>query len=254
MKKLFTKHLLLIFILFSHTIYADTEKTTTYKLSKYNNKNSPVLKVAKKKGTVGVIPYYFSHGRTYIFLGQELPGGKSEKAGRFSDFGGSMNPDGKTILDHALREFHEEVMGQMWLEPEYVLKNGYLMHKHNESGRDIYYIFVKFTPKQIEKTKKFDVATVRLKAFPPANVFLEKESFAWLSLDELIEQAQPQLPPPSFEEEETEIEEKPLITKPKKFSTHTPEGAPVKVLIRNFFLHDCLENQQLPELKKQFAH
>ncbi|HSX20043.1 MAG TPA: NUDIX hydrolase, partial [Gammaproteobacteria bacterium] len=212
--------------------------------------NNPLLKPVKQKGTVGIIPYYQIKGKTYVFLGQELPGGKKEAAATFSDFGGSMNPDGKTVLAHALREFKEETMRQIHLSDDDVLKNGYLLYKKTDKGRGIYYIFVKFSEKQYNKANKIHVAKVRLKASSAPNSHLEKESFAWMSLDDLMQQA---VPAPVAKPEDTSAQEPitPVVTEQQRFAVHTPDGETMSILVRGYFLQDCLQHPDMPALVKQ---
>lgn len=244
---------------------AATEKSPIYAIAKYKKTTNPLLKVAKQKATVGIIPYYVIKGKVYIFLGQELPGGKREASGTFSDFGGSVTPDGKTILQHALREFREETMGQMHLREADVLKNGFLLFKKNKQGRGIYYIFIKLSEKQYKKTLKFHTAKVRLKASGVPNSYLEKETFLWVSLNDLLDQLTPIAPPEEVTHvaanpahEASAVQAKPSKTKAadqmaenQRVSVHTPDGKSVNILIRGYFLRDCLQNPDFPGLQKK---
>lgn len=233
----------ILILLLSTNLYA---ATTNFHLAKYSKQQNPILKAVKQKSTVGIIPYYVQTGKIYIFLGQELSGGMREKAGTFSDFGGTMEPDGKTILDHAIREFREETMHQMRLDPEYILKNGYLLHKKTTKGRDIYYIFVKFSKEQFKLSKKLNVAKIRLKASSPPNSHFEKESFAWVDLNDILKQV-----PATPDTTTSDVSNVPMQT--PYFTAKTPDGSNISILIRNYFLEDCLQNSNLPELIKILA-
>src|SRR5512135_608168 len=80
--------LILTALLCMPTLAHAAGSTPTFKVAAFSKKNNPLLKPVKQKGTVGIIPYYQIKGKTYVFLGQELSGGKREAAATFSDFGG----------------------------------------------------------------------------------------------------------------------------------------------------------------------
>lgn len=235
------------------------DTTHVYAVAKYTKANNPLLKMAQEKGTVGIIPYHVENGKTYILLGQELTGGKREASGTFSDLGGSIKPDGQTILQHALREFTEESMGQMRLSEADVLKNGYLLFKKSAKNRPIYYILVKFSDKQYAKTKKFHCATVRLKASSVPNCYLEKEMFMWMQLDDLLPSpvttVEPTVITADTNTPATVVAEQSVNENfdSKRFIVHTPDGKSHCILIRGYFLRDCLHNAELPKLLQQLS-
>lgn len=232
------------------TLFAVPAGSTIHALNKYKKAANPLYKIAKQKGTAGITPYYVINGKIYILLGQELTGGKQESSGTFSDFGGTITPDGTTVLQHALREYKEETMGQLKLTEEDVINNGHLLYRKTEKGRDVYYIFVKLTEKQYLKSKKMHPAKVRLKASGVPNSYLEKETFLWVSLDDLMKTKVAAV----ADKENTDSNPEPQTKQAPentRFNVHTPEGKSINILVRGFYLRDCLENPDFPSFVKK---
>lgn len=230
--------------------FATPAESTIHALNKYKKATNPVYKIAKHKGTAGITPYYVINGKIFILLGQELTGGKLEASGTFSDFGGTITPDGKTVLQHALREYKEETMGQLKLTEDDVINSGHLLYIKTDKGRDVYYIFVKLTDKQYAKSKKMHPAKIRLKASGVPNSYLEKETFLWVSLDDLMnsktETANAKENPGSKSEAKTNHAPENI-----RFNVHTPEGKSMTILVRGYYLRDCLENPGFPSFVKK---
>ncbi len=249
--------------------------STTLELAKVPKHKNPLLLAPKKNSVIAIIPYYVQKNNVYVLLGQELTGGKQEKSGTFSYFGGNIKPSTTTVIQSMLYEFHKETLGQMRLNEEYVLKNSFLLYNKSSKDKDLYYVFVKFNEQQYNKTKKFNIATVRLKASSPPNSHFEKETFAWVSLDQLIQQAVPPTPKAASEklaslidttaEEVTKTQNSdyikigpdalplPSASDMQRFTVQTPQGSTMSILIRSYFLHDCLQDPKLPALLKQLA-
>lgn len=260
-------------LLCSTLAFADAN-SKTMQLAKTPKDKNPLLVVARKNGSIGIIPYYVIKGKVYVLLGQELTGGKLEKSGTFSNFGGSIKPNGNTVLQHMLYEFHKETLGQMRLNEEYVLNNSFLLYNKSAKDKDTYFIFVKFSEQQYNKTKKFNVATVRLNAYSPPNSHFEKEAYAWVSLEDLLQQAMPSPKETSKELASLTKATESAAAEPAKdamqttgpdtlplpsasdmqrFTVQTPQGDSMSILIRSYFLHDCLQDPKLPSLIKQFT-
>lgn len=230
-------------------VFAVPAEASIHALNKYKKSANPLYKIAKHKGTAGITPYYVINEKIYILLGQELTGGKQEASGTFSDFGGTINPDGKTVLEHALREYREETMGQLRLNEEDVINNGHLLYRKTEKGRDVYYIFVKLTEKQYAKSKKMHPAKVRLKASGVPNSYLEKETFLWVNLADLMTgNAEATTKENIDSKPESQVTQAP---ENMRFNVHTPEGKSINILVRGYFIRDCLGNPDFPSFVKQ---
>lgn len=223
-------------------VYAN-DQSALYPVAKYSKQNNPLLKVAKQKSTVGIIPYYVINKKIYIFIGQDLSGSKKETSGTFSDFGGTVAPNGQTVLQHALQEFKRDTMGHIQLNADDVLKNGYLLMQKNSSGATSYYIFVKLNEKQYLKTQKFHPATVRLKASSVPNGYLAKDMFIWVQLDPLQKQIA------TAQNDDVTLP----INPTQRFTVQTNNNQTLSILLKANFLQDCLCHGSLANLLQQLS-
>lgn len=236
------------------TLYAAT-KTPSFQLNKYPANKNPLYQVVKQPGMIGIVPYYVVNGKVYVYLGQDLTGGKSETSGTYSDFGGHVYPNGTQLMQQALTEFKKETLGHIHLNGSEVVGRGYLLTTKTVTGQASYYVFVKLNAAQYKQTQKFHVANVRLKASTPHNSHFWKEGFAWVSLDDLLQQAVPT--PKAKVEPVTEgvadVPEIVAVPASTRFIVQTPSGDSINILLQSYFLQECLQDPNLPTLIKQLS-
>lgn len=213
-------------------LWAMLSDQQVYSLSSFKE-DSPLLKIPSATATVGVVPYYCDgEHKVWVFLGREGPK-KAESAGKFSDFGGSTEPDGSTLVKNMVREVTEETMGQVILKESDILQKGLLLYKENEkNGRKIYYVFCPFSEAEYQKTKNFN----ELRQNPEytatlSPTYLEKDQFAWVNLEDLRSMA--------------------LVKGEESFPLKDIAGKTHEITVRKFFRQDCLSHPRFPDLQEQ---
>jgi len=191
-----------------------------------------LAKTAQHKTYVGVVPYYRLNNKIYILLGRVTKDSRKVDAGVYADFGAAVKINDITILQKAVNVLNQDTMGKLKFSEQELIKSGKVVHKQVEPDHDVYYIFYKVSQQQFLKIKKFNVPHARLKASSLANTNLEKDQFVWFSLDGLLLNA-----PDEFDSQ-------------RKFDVNTIDGKQVSINLRKYFILDCLQNPELPDLMK----
>ena len=118
---------------------------------------STLSKKPSEKSTIGVVPYFTKDHQIYLLLGRErIDGHKKEKAGKFSDFGGSVKLDGTTLMQNAIRELQEESLGQIILGEEDLLKKGVVLFKRSPENREIFYILYSMSEQEYKISRRLN--------------------------------------------------------------------------------------------------
>lgn len=182
-------------------------------------------KVPVEKATVGVIPYYVKDNQVYLLLGRErVDGLKKERAGKFSDFGGSVELDGTTLLHNAVRELKEESMRRIEISEKDLLEKGKTVYKKSSKNRDIFYIFYPMTQQEYNNTKSLSALWPVLCANKIEASDCEKDQFLWLSAKDLLH---------------------------KEKVARDIDGKSLEIKLREFFMQDCIENPAFARLLEQ---
>jgi hypothetical protein len=189
-------------------------------------------KTAQHKTYVGVIPYYRVNNKTYILLGRQTKDTRKVDAGIYSDFGARVKTNDVTILQKAATVLTQDTMGELKLSEQDLKKSGKIIYKQVNPEHDVYYIFYKVSQQQFLKLKKFKVQHARLKASGIANTNLEKDQFVWFNFEDLLQHTP--------KEPETQ----------KTFNVYTIDGKQMSANLRKYFIMDCLQNPELPDLIK----
>lgn len=188
-----------------------------------NNKESIVstatlTKIPKEKATIGVIPYVIKDKQIYILLGRErIDGLKKERAGKFSDFGGTVEVDGSSLIANAVNELKEESMNQMIVSEEDLLSKGKVIYKLSSKNREIFYIFYPMSEQEYNTTKNLDSLWPKLCQHTVEAEECEKDKFVWLNANDLKNK----------QEKVTDI-----------------DGNERSIKLREFFVSDCIEHPE----------
>lgn len=197
--------------------FAETKAPTTWL-----NSTAILAKIPTAKATVGVIPYYTHDNQIYVLLGRErIDGNRLERAGKFSDFGGSVELDGTNLAQNAIRELEEETIGQIKLTPQDVLAKGILLQKLSSKGREISYIFYPMNEAEYKQTRELNRVWHTLCTRNIETPQCEKDQFTWVSLHDIANKS-PQI---------LDI-----------------DGNLHILQLREFFVQDCLEHPDFPHL------
>lgn len=221
LKKLFL--ILILSLLSLQNVWALEYSLVTTESEKASRLHTP----AAPRSTVGVIPYCVRDGKIYFLLGQEDPKGSKEEArGKFSDFGGSTKEG--SVLENLKREYEEETLNYISLREEDLLKQGLLLYKKTEKGRDVLYMFFPFSEAQVEESEKLNDFRHSPEAADLPDSSLEKVEFRWLNVKDL----------------QKGIQEKPQ----GPFPVRTLRGDELFISLRKFFREDCFENKRFGDL------
>jgi len=183
---------------------------------------SILSKVPSDKATVGVIPYYLKDNQVYILLGRErIDGGKKEKSGKFSDFGGSVELDGTSLAHNAIRELKEETMGKIALNERDLYEKGNILYKVSSKNRDIIYIFYPMSEQEYEMTRNLTSLWPALCANKKGSEDCEKDQFTWFNVQDIASQSK---------------------------KVRDIDGNSNIVHLREFFVQDCLEHTDFSKM------
>jgi hypothetical protein len=190
-----------------------------------DNSMAKLSMIPKDKATVGVIPYYIQNNTVYLLLARErIDGAKKERAGKFSDFGGSVELDGTTFIQNAIRELKEESMGKINIREDALLKQGNVISKLSAKKREIYYIFYPMSEAEYKDTKQLNALWPKLCANKPESSECEKDQYLWLNAEDIRKQNQ---------------------------QVHDIDGNLHTVTLREFFVQDCISNPDFVNLIDQ---
>lgn len=188
---------------------------------------SILSKISSDKATVGVIPYYLKDNQVYILLGRErIDGGKKEKSGKFSDFGGSVELDGASLAHNAIRELKEETMGQIALNERDLYESGSILYKVSSKNRDIIYIFYPMSEQEYKKTRSLSSLWPALCSHKKDSVDCEKDQFTWFNVQDVTN---------------------------KTKQVRDIDGNYNVVHFREFFVQDCLEHPDFSKMVERIS-
>jgi len=188
----------------------------------FKGSNSKLSEIPSAKASVGIILYYFKDEKIYVLLGRErIDSNKKEKAGKFADFGGSVELNNTTFAHNAIRELKEETMSQIILHEKELIKKGSLLYKKSATGREIIYIFYPLSKRQYQQAKVLNSLWPILCSHKKDSVYCEKDQFVWLNLQDIVNQ--------------------------EKFVRDLNENRKI-IIFREFFTKDCIEHPDLPIL------
>ncbi len=109
--------------------------------------------IPQEKATVGILLLYTFRGHPYVLLARERVDGPSEKAGTFSDLGGSTQRG--TFLDNIVRELKEESAGvfnfSSALQQRRLIQKSIMLEKNNpQTRRKIIYLIYPLEPTEFK--------------------------------------------------------------------------------------------------------
>jgi 8-oxo-dGTP pyrophosphatase MutT (NUDIX family) len=128
-----------------------------------------------KKYAAGIVPYILVD-RIYFLLGLE----KSNNL--WSGFVGGSEPD-ETVIDTAIREFHEETALVFKDYPlKHLLETTQPIMDKTSTGKEVYIYFIKFP---VDICDNIIPVFLKNKSLLPEEQFHEKSMLRWFSLDEV---------------------------------------------------------------------
>jgi hypothetical protein len=189
---------------------------------------SILSKVPSDKATVGVIPYYIKDHQVYILLGRErIDGDKKERAGKFSDFGGSVELDGTSFAHNAIRELKEETMGQVSINEKELYENGSILCKVSSKNRDIIYVFYPMSEQEYKKTRSLSSLWPALCSHKKDSEECEKDQFTWFNVQDITN---------------------------KSKQVRDIDGNSNIVPLREYFVQDCVEHPNFSKILEQISY
>lgn len=223
-------------VIFPSFLEGDTQKVASTKTAT----NKILQTVPLEKATVGVLLLYSEKEKSYILLGRERIDGNSEKAGTFSDLGGSTQKG--TFLENALRELKEESANLFDFfsvsKQKRILEKSIVLQKINpQTKREIVYLIYPIKQQDFKSSKALDQAREHLEKDPnTASSYLEKDMYLWIDLKDLCRI--------SFQNKEIKS---PVLV-------HTLENHPEVIRLRPFFVIDCLHHPDFQKICKSYGY
>lgn len=167
---------------------------STHQLNYLHTNGSQELlnKKVEDQGVVFVIPYrlFKKQGRDAIalFLGRERIDGKPKKRGMWSEFGGGSSEDPTSVYENLNREFFEETMGQLKLNPQTTKEKGVLFFSISQkNGWPYWGVAYPLSDPEFKKSLTFNELRQNktfTQVLSPEQ--LEKDQFYWFDLDDLM--------------------------------------------------------------------
>lgn len=181
-----------------------------------------VHEVPKRKSTVGTVIMQVKDKSIYIFLAREAYNpSKPQKAGTYSDLGGSARP-AQPFLGEALRELNEETVGLLNPDPDTFSRRSRVV-SIRRSDRDIVYFLYFPQPSDLPNV---DALHAALKAPPDKRALhrerYEKTHYAWFRMDDL-QKADPS----------------------GNVTAQTIDGTTMTIRLRPYFVRDFLKHPNL---------
>lgn len=221
------------YVLSTQSSAAEAEQKTSWTFHRLNTEeNRKHLQFSfSTRSTVGVIPVRWVDGELCVLLARERIDGNPKKAGQYCDFGGSADVN-ETIIGAAGREYREESMGELTLDPE-CLKEGFLIKGENPvKKRHICYIVYPLSSEEYDRSLKLNTMRLSYKEGDLHPSYLEKDRFHWFKVGDLFET----------------IKDSTFDLKPVNPPLEKGEG---RAMLRGFFIEDFLKNSLLPQVIEQ---